>query len=583
MTSNMKILTFLKNHISIKEKIKILFPGNWYQVSRFLSFKEKIFVLAVILIVTAAVLFWAGSVYFHFTKAVPKKGGSYTEGIVGQPMYINPLLSQTSQADSDLSQLIYSGLLKYDGQGKLANNLAESYEISEDRKTYTFYLKKNIKWHDGEPLTAGDIFFTFNAVQDPAYRSPLRLNWQGVEAEQKDDYTISFTLTNPYFGFLNNLTMGILPKHIWENVGPEKFILSELNLRPVGSGPYKFADFQKDSGGNIVSYELRAFPDYFEGEPFISKLKFNFYPDYDALAEAYNKKEIDGMGNAPADKLGDIKSKKGTEIYELNSPRSFAAFFNQSKSAALASQKVREALAYGTDRSQIISEVLYEKGTAIFSPFLSSMEGYENDIARYETNIEKAKSLLDEERWKLGEGQEIREKNGAKLQFEISTLDSPELAQTADVLSRQWKKIGADVQINILSVSDLQQNYIKPREYSALLFGQELSFNPDLYFFWHSSQTRDPGLNFALFNDKKADELLEKARGETDEEKRSEYYREFQKIITAKIPAVFLYSPKYLYPVSKKVKDIEAENINSPSGRFAEVNKWYVKTKRVKK
>lgn len=548
-----------------------------------MSFKEKIFVLAVALIVVTAVFFWAGSAYLHLTKAVPKEGGSYTEGIVGQPMYINPLLSQTSQVDSDLSQLIYSGLLKYDGQGKLTNDLAESYEISGDRKTYTFYLKKDIRWHDGEPLTAGDVYFTFNAVQDSAYRSPLRLNWQGVEAEQKDDYAISFTLTNPYFGFLNNLTMRILPKHIWENVGPEKFILSELNLRPVGSGPYKFSDFQKDSSGNIVSYELRAFPDYFSGEPFISKLNFNFYPDYDALAEAYNKKEIDGMGNAPADKLGDIKSKKGTEIYKLNSPRYFAVFFNQSKSAALASQKLREALAYGTDRPQIINEVLYGKGAAIFSPFLPQMEEYENDIARYETDIEKAKSLLDEEGWKLGAGREIREKNGAKLEFEITTLDSPELAQTADILGRQWKKIGADVRVNILSVSDLQQNYIKPREYSALLFGQELNFNPDPYFFWHSSQARDPGLNLALFNDKKSDELLDNARQEQDAGKRAEYYKEFQKIVTAKIPALFLYSPKYLYPVNKKVKGIEAENINSPSGRFAEVNKWYVKTKRVRK
>ncbi len=531
----------------------------------------------------AAVLFWAGSVYVHFTKAVPKKGGSYAEGIVGQPMYINPLLSQTSQADSDLSQLIYGGLLKYDEKGKLVNDLAENYEISEDRKTYTFYLKKNIKWHDSEPLTAGDIYFTFNAVQDPAYRSPLKLNWQGIEAEQKDDHTISFTLTNSYSGFLNNLTMGILPKHVWENVGPEKFILSELNLRPVGSGPYKFSDFQKDSSGKIVSYELRAFPDYFSGEPFISKLSFNFYSDYDALAEAFNKKEIDGMGNAPADKLDGIKSKKGTEIYELNSPRYFAVFFNQSKNAALASQKVREAISYGTDRSQIISEVLREKSTAIFSPFLPQMEEYENDVDCRETDIERAKSLLDEEGWKLGEEQEIREKNGVKLEFGITTLDSQELAQTADILSQQWKKIGADIQINILSVSDLQQNYIKPREYSALLFGQELNFNPDPYFFWHSSQARDPGLNFSLFNDKKADELLDNARQEQDAGKRIEYYKEFQKIVTAKIPTLFLYSPKYLYPVNKKVKGITAENINNPSGRFAEVNEWYVKTKRVRK
>ncbi len=539
--------------------------------------------MAVVLTIAVVFFYWVGYLFWHFTKAVPQEGGSYTEGIAGQPMYVNPLLSQTSEADSDLVRLIYSGLLKYDNQGKPVNDLAESHEVSEDQKTYTFYLKKDVKWHDGEPLTASDVYFTFSAVQNPAYRSPLRLNWQGVEAEQKDDYIIVFTLKNPYAGFLNNLTMGILPRHIWENVGPEKFVLSEFNLKPVGSGPYQFSDFQKDSSDSIVSYELRSFPGYFEGKPFITKFNFNFYPDYYALAEAYNKKEIDGVESVPADKLGDIKSKKGTEIYEFNSPRYFAVFFNQNKSVPLASQKVREALAYGTDRSPIINEVLSGKGAAVFSPFLLSMAEYEDDISRYDTDAEKAKSLLDEEGWKLGEGQEIREKNGAKLEIEITTLDSPELAQTAEILAEQWKKIGVDAKINVLSVADLQQNYVKPREYSALLFGQELNFLPDPYFFWHSSQARDPGLNFALFNDKKADEILDNARQEQDAGKRIEYYKEFQKIVTAKIPALFLYSPKYLYPVNKKVKGVTAENINTPADRFADVNEWYVKTKRIRK
>lgn len=557
-------------------------PRNLFHISKLLNFKEKMFVSALLIFVLSAFFVWAGFFYLNFTKAIPKKGGEYAEGIVGQPVYVNPLLSQTSEADADLVRLVYSGLLKYDKEGRIINDLAEGYEVSEDQKTYTVHLKKNAKWHDGEPVTGNDVIFTVRAVQDPAYKSPLRQNWQGAEVEQLDDYTIKFSLKNPYFGFLDsNLTMGIIPKHIWENIAPEKFTLSEYNSHPIGSGPYRLADFQKDSGGNIISCRLAAFPGYFEGEAYISKFNFNFYPDEQALIAAYNKKEIDGMGNIIPDEIGEIKS-KSARIYELNMPNYFAVFLNQTKSAALADDKVREALAYGVNRDEIIEKVLHGKGVAVFSPFLPRMKEYEDDISKYEFNAGKAKEILEEDGWKSG-SEGAREKNGKKLEFDIFTLDSRDLTETADILKEQWKEIGADARVNVLAVSDLQQNYIRPREYGALLFGQAVSFNPDPYSFWHSSQKRDPGYNLALFDDKKSDELLDKARQELDEGKRIESYREFQKILTKEIPAIFLYSPGFLYPVNQKVKGIEVQNINTPSWRFAEVNKWYVKTKRVRR
>lgn len=546
-----------------------------------LKFREKIFVVSLAIVILASFLSWIGYLFVHFTKAIPAKGGQYSEGIIGQPMYVNPLLSQTSEADADLVQLIYSGLLKYDGRGNLVNNLAENYEISPDQKIYTFHIKQNVKWHDGEPLTASDALFTINAVQDPAYKSPLRQSWQGIEVSQKDEYTIEFVLENPYFGFLNNLTLGILPKHIWENISPEKFSLADNNLRPIGSGPYQFFDFQKDSGGNILSFTLRSFRDYFEGQPYIPEIAFNFYQDDESMVAAYDKKEISGMGNVTAEKISAIKSPKSTRVYELNVPHYFALFLNQSKSVPLADDKVRKALAYGVDRQEIIEKILRGKGTAVCSPFLPQMNGYENDISKYDFSINKAREILEEDGWKLGGDETVRAKNNAKLEFEIFTLDNPQLMQTADILRDQWGKIGADVKVNVLSVSDLQQNIIRPREYDSLLFGQAVSFNPDPYSFWHSSQKKDPGLNLSLLDDKKADELLDKARQELDGGKRTEYYKEFQKIVAEKIPAIFLYSPSYLYPVSQKVQGISAQNVNAPSWRFGDVNEWYIKKKRV--
>lgn len=527
--------------------------------------------------------FWLYQIFLHFTLEAPRNGGDYTEGIIGQPMYVNPLLSQANKADADLTQLIFGGLMKYDTQGNQVKNLARDYEISEDKRTYTFYLREDAKWHDGEPLTASDVYFTFNILKDPQYKSPLRLNWQGVEIEQKDDYTVVFTLKNPYFGFLGNLTTGILPKHIWENVLPENFTLSEYNLKPIGSGPYRFIEMQKDSNDKIVSCALKSFASFHEGQPYISSFNINFYPDYELMLAAYNKKEIDGMGSIPLNLLEQIKLAKSTIIHEINIPRLFAVYMNENKNVALANQRVREALAYAVNRSQIVEQILHGRGVAIFSPILPSMKEYENDISKYDYDPDKAKAILDEAGWKMDEEDGVRKKGDQKLEFEILTLDSAEMAQTSDFIRDQWNAVGARVAVNVLSPADLQQNYIKPREYSALLFGQETSFSPDLYFFWHSSQKKDPGLNIGNFDDAKADEILEKAREESDETKRIEYYKEFQRIITADIPAIFLYSPKYIYPVNKGVKGIDARNINSPDWRFGDVNKWHIKTKRVGK
>ena len=151
------------------------------------------------------------------------------------------------------------------------------------------------------------------------------------------------------------------------------------------------------------------------------------------------------------------------------------------------------------------------------------------------------------------------------------------------MLKKQWEKIGAKVDVKVLTVSDLQQNYIRTREYDSLLFGQAISFNPDLYSFWHSSQKHDPGLNLSLFDNKDADGLLESVRQEVDDAKRIEDYQKFQETIFKEIPAVFLYGRYYLYPVSTAVQGINVKNINAPQQRFTDVNKWFVKTKRVLK
>jgi len=551
--------------------------------SRIFSAKERMMVLGLILVAVISLVATVGGVYFSLTKPIPIAGGDYSEGIIGQPMYVNPVLAAGNEADSDMAQLIYSGLFKYGSNGEILPDLAEGYEISKDGLNYTVHLKKDVKWHDGEPFSLDDVIFTIQAIQDPAFKSPLRQNWQGVGMEQIDDRTIRFTLPSSYAYFLNNLTVGIIPKHVWETVAPTNFSLAEYNLRPIGTGPYQFSDFEKDSGGMILSFKLLANTNYYAQKPFISTITFQFYPDEDSMIEDYNNKKIFGISSVSPEKLGDIKSKRSANVVSTSLPRYFAVFFNQQKSKIFADKDVRKALSMAVNRQDMVSKVFGGQGKEIFSPIPPGNFGATDDLKKYEFDTAKAEKTLDDAGWKKG-NDGFRAKSGQALEFTLVTTDWPQLVDTANILKSEWEAIGAKVNVDSESVGDIQQNFIRPREYEAFLFGQSWpTAEPDLYSFWHSSQTKDPGLNLALYSNPDADKILASLREESDPGKRLELYKKFQQTVAEDIPAIFLYSPNFIYVVNKKVQGINISSLVSSEERFQNVANWYMKTKRIKK
>lgn len=529
-----------------------------------------------------SISFWAWSTYLSLTQPAPKAGGHYIEGLVSQPRYINPILSQTSDADAALSRLLYASLFTTGSQGLPEKSVASDYALADDGKLVTVYLKTGVKFHDGEELTAEDVAFTIRAIQDPAYKSPLRNNWLGVEVSAPERYTVVFTLKKPYFGFLENLTIGILPKHIWESIPADRFTLADYNLlQPIGAGPFRFRSIDKEANGNIVSYHLEAFEGYFAGRPYLDRISFRFYSDEDSLISAFNHQEVMGMYAISTRHVKDVSSKRNPLIREIALPRLFSVFLNTNKSVALAYDEVRQALSLATDREAIVRQVLDEKALVATGPLLPFMFGFVGtDEASFDTA--KANALLDEKGWQRGEDG-IRSKSGVPLRFQLFTPDWPDLVVTADLLKQFWREVGADVEVKVLSQTDLDQTVIRPREYEALLFGQGSMLDPDPYSFWHSSQKADPGRNLANFDDKRVDEILAEARETLDQNKRAELYREFQTIIRREQPAIFLYSPAYLSVVSDKVQGFALRSLNTPADRFYDVTQWYIETKRIKK
>jgi peptide/nickel transport system substrate-binding protein len=555
----------------------------WQKFFRVFSVKERMTVLTLILLVVFSLVGTVVGVYLHMTKPIPVPGGDYSEGVIGQPMYINPVLAAGNEADADLSRLIYSGMFQYGSDGKIVPDLAESYDVSDDQLTYTVHLRSDVKWHDGEPFTSDDVIYTIQAIQDPAFKSPLRQNWQGVGMEQVDENTVKFVLPAAYSFFPNNLTVGIIPKHVWETVAPTNFSLAEYNLKPVGTGPYEYSDFQKDSGGMILSYKLIVNPEYYADKPFIKTITFQFYPDEDSMIDAFNNKQIFGAGSVSPDKIASLRTKRSTNVISASLPRYFAVFFNQMKNKALADKDVRKALATATNRQEIVDKIFGGEGSQLISPIPSGTIGATDDVKKYDFNPDEAKKMLDDAGWKMGDDG-VRAKSGTNLEFTLVTTDWPQLVDTANILKSQWEAVGARVNVDSESVGDIQQNFIRPREYEAFLFGQSWpTAEPDPYSFWHSSQTKDPGLNLALYSNSDVDKILEKLRAETDEEKRLALYKDFQQEVTGDVPAIFLYSPNYLYVVNNKVKGIDITSLVSSEQRFANVTHWYMKTKRIKK
>ena len=556
------------------------------------SITEKIifYFFLCVLIVSSFLLLW--KVNQSFLVEFPAFGGQLKEGIIGSPRFINPILAM-SDADRDMTSLIYSGLMKSNSKGDLVPDLAESYSISKDGLIYKFKLKDNAYFHNGEKVTADDVEFTINKTQDSVLKSPKRANWDGVAVRKLNDREIEFALKQPYSPFLENSTLGILPKKIWANFDSDQFSFSLFNIEPVGSGPYKVKSLKKDSYGIPTFYTLASFNKYVFGAPYIKKLLINFYQNEKSLMDAFNKRDIESVSAISSQNAELLKNENGLRIIRAPLPRIFGIFFNQSQSPVLANKEIREALNEAIDKDRIVAEVLNGYGIKIDSPIPADLIDGEDNAENQEdgkkedsgSKSERVLAKLKDSGWKMNDKEKILEKKlkneTQQFRFSISTSNTPELKKVAEIAKEEWEKIGAQVEVKIFEAGDLNQNVIRPRKYDALLFGEIIGRDLDLFAFWHSSQRKDPGLNIALYANSKADKLLEDARKIEDKSERIQKYKQFEDEVAKDSPVVFLYSPDFIYVIPEKIKGYSIGQIITPADRFLNINEWYADTEKV--
>ena len=387
MLNLLKIKSFFSK-ISIKK-----WPSKpqWRQFFKILNKKEKVIFFSLLFLFFSSFLILAINFYFKNTEIKPAEGGIYIEGVVGFPRWINPLYAPSNDVDRDLTELIFSGLLKYDLNGKIVLDLARDYKILENGKIYEFYLKENLFWSDGKPLTADDVIFTIKSIQDPNAKSPLRGSWVGVTVEKISDLEIRFELKNESSVFLENCTLKIIPKHIWENISPQNFPLALYNnLKPVGSGLYQLKNLFQDKEGKINSLTLVRNPYYFGKSPYLNEISFRFFEKEEELIKNYRQGEIKGFTLTSLTNFTD-----SANLYSLILPRYFAIFFNSGNSKVLSEKEVREALNYGTNKEEIINNILEGRGKIVDSPLLPDIYGFNPPSKVYEYNLEKANDILE--------------------------------------------------------------------------------------------------------------------------------------------------------------------------------------------
>ncbi len=511
----------------------------------------------------------------QFLVVAPAYGGSLSEGIIGTPRFINPLLA-ASDADRDLSALVYSGLLKASHGGYIPD-LAEKYEVSDEGRIYTFTLRSGVTFHDGTPLTSDDVVFTVTKTQDPTLKSPERANWNGVIVEAINARTVKFTLRQAYAPFVENMTLGILPKHLWENIEVEEMPFSTLNSSPIGSGPFMVRSVSRTSGVPS-SYTLDAFAGYALGKPYLSSLVFRFYQNEDDIMEALKNKEIETASSVSPAALSGLDDAV-VDRSSLN--RIFAVFFNQNQSEVLRDKVVRQALDQAVSRETLVEYVLSGYGTPLHGPIPPATLGntLEQPTASQAELVEKARQTLIDAGWKTGPDGVFQkttlEKTTKTLAFSLATGNVPELRTAAEYLRKTWGEVGAQVEVHVYDQGDLSQNVIRPRRYDALLFGEVVGRELDLFAFWDSSQRVDPGLNVALYANATADKILAELRQTTDATSRKTLYQQFTAEITRDIPAVFLYAPDFVYIVPKDLQGLDLQFIETPSDRFLSAYKWY--------
>lgn len=527
---------------------------------------------------------------------VPARGGTITEALVGSPHLINPLYAPLNDVDRDLSALIYSGLFRIDEHLDVQPDLVQAYHWSEDGKTLEVSLRQDSRFHDGLPVTADDVIFTYQTVLNPSWRSPLASTFKDIQQVIRvDDTTIQFHLDAPNPHLLMNLTMGILPAHVWEDTQGPTAALAEANLKPIGSGPYQLESLKRDTKGNLFSFTLSRFPGYYGRSPYVDQWQFRFYGDRVQAQTALQSNQVDAVAFVPWKDVADIK-RGDIRNTTLELPQETVSFFNL-KDPLLKDPGVRQALGMAIDRREL-QDLLGSDATVVSSPF-----PFLETTSTQAGDLDGARVLLNSLGWHLPPNGSVRfyeapapattkptrgatttttppkpAASSTQLAITIDLPNQADLLKVAELLKRRWSLIGVRVDVRVSPAEDLLRQVLAKRDYQVLVWNVLLPPTQDISPFWASDQSTNQGLNLSNIADRDIDKALEGIQAATTTARLEEAREVLSKAILKQTPALFLLRPAYAYLISQDVKGVQPMRLSRPSDRLLQASKWYLKT-----
>ncbi|MEK6208098.1 MAG: peptide ABC transporter substrate-binding protein [Chloroflexota bacterium] len=507
----------------------------------------------------------------------PAYGGTYVEGVAGVPQYLNPVIAATD-VDEDVTRLAFSGLTRTDQTGAIVPDLASSFRTESNGRIWTFDIREDANWHDGNPVTADDVVFTVKLLQDRGYVGPYSDAFRGVSVERVALRTVRFTLPDVYGPFAASTTVPLLPSHLLGNVPYAELSRQPFNVSPVGTGPFRVADVD---GRQIVLlrnddfYRTRPARD----RPYLDKVILRFYPDPSEALLALSRGEIDGVGGLSSQDAERARSLKSAALYSLPTDNFVSLFLNvRPEKIVFRDRAVRQAIATAIDRGRVLQLAADGRGTVADEFVPSSSWAYVKDVTRYSYSVEDATALLDSADWKDHDGDGIRDKGGQKLAFTISTSDEPARTAAATEIQRGLNAVGMSVTVKSMPFGQLVDSVARQRAFDALLVEIAVSGDPDPYTFFHSTEVNDPGHNFSGFSTLPIDRNLEAARRTFAERERRDLYAPVFQAISREVPVVFLYFSDYLYAQSRQAQGLRIAPLTDPRERFWNVEDWYVRT-----
>jgi peptide/nickel transport system substrate-binding protein len=550
------------------------------------KFRWQILILCITgLVVGALLLLERQGGFLSSITNQPVQGGVYTEALVGSLQRLNPLIDSGNSVDRDIDRLIFSGLIRFDSRGIAEGDAAKTWGISEDGTIYNFELRDDVLWHDGTALTTDDVIFTVNTISRGGALIPADLSefWAAIKVIKLDDSHMQFILPEPFAPFLDYLTFGILPQHIYGSMTYDEIVASTYNLQPVGSGPYKFKELSLD-GNTITGITLEANQSYYGSVPYIEEIVFRYYADNQAAYQAYVDGYVQGISEVSNDILPQVLENENLSLYSARLPQISMVLLNLDNDSVSFFQevKVRKALLLGINRQQLINEVFNGQAIQADGVIFPGTWAYLEGAPTFAYDPDQARDLLKQAGYVVtGETDPVRANDGVELKFVLSYPDDELHAKLAQMVQADWKALDVVVTLEPVPADQFVADKLESRGYQAALVDINLSNSPDPdpYPFWDQAQIAG-GQNYSQWNDRTVSDTLEQARVTTDLVERTRLYHNFQYLFADQLPALPLYYPVYNYAVDNQVHGVSIGPLFSTSDRFANITSWNMIFKR---